>query len=133
MTAVAKRRSEIDKIPIDCNPKLGEVKLVLTEEFNPSFQYVILLFQTRVRFPFLTSLKEYNPDRKTLPTVKFCDGTIESVGFSKLDQTETVPLRSTKSPESSSWAEETPRLAVLESQRVVPEPLTRRRVPEERN
>lgn len=56
-----------------------------------------------------------------------------SVGLSKEDQT-TVSFREReRSPESSREAEETPLPAVPESQTVWPEPLRRRRAPEERN
>lgn len=44
-----------------------------------------------------------------------------------------VELVRMSSPESSKEAEETPREAVLESQMIWPEPLTRRRVPVFRN
>ena len=56
-----------------------------------------------------------------------------SVGLLKLDQTAPVPLERTKLPSSSRVAEEIPRLEVLESQTVAPDPLTRRRFPLERN
>lgn len=93
----------------------------------------MLLFQVRVRFPDLFKLNEYNPDRKELEVVKFCVGTIVSVGFSKVDQTETVPFLRTRLPESERVAEETPRSAVPDSQRTVPLLLTRWRLPEVRN
>lgn len=55
-----------------------------------------------------------------------------SVGLSKEDQAETAPfLRSKRLPESSREAEVTLRRWVLESQTTAPEPLMRRRVPEE--
>lgn len=53
------------------------------------------------------------------------------MGLSKLDQRVLVPFEITKLPLSSRAAEVAP--AVPESHTVAPEPLTRRREPEERN
>ena len=114
---------------------MGDVKfMLLIEEFKPKFQYTIELFHFRVKFPELKRLKEYNPDRNSLLIVKFCEGKMVSVGLSKVDQTETLPFRRTKLPELSRAAAETPRPAVEDSQTTAEaEPLTRRRLPSERN
>ncbi|GAB2293298.1 hypothetical protein Dimus_027503 [Dionaea muscipula] len=53
-------------------------------------------------------LNEYNPEARTIKVVKFCEGTMESVGLLKVDQTETKLLVcGMELPESSSLAEET--------------------------
>ena len=92
----------------------------------------MLSFHLRVRFPELAKVNEYNPERKVLEVEKFREGTIVSVGFSKVDQTESVPLLRTRLPMSERVADETPRPPVPDSQRMVPLPLTSWRLPEVR-
>lgn len=68
-----------------------------------------------------------------MPAEKFCPGRTVSVGYWKEDQTGTLPVLREKLPKSSRDAEETPWPAVLDSQMIAPEPLTRQRLPEGRN
>lgn len=71
ITGLGRVESDICNIPIDCNPKLGEVKLIFTDEFKPKVQYVMELFHFRVILPELMREKEYKPDFRVLLTVKF--------------------------------------------------------------
>lgn len=91
-------------------------------------------FHLNVKFPVFIKFKEYNPDLKTLSTVKFCPGSIVSVGLSKVVQIdETVSFFRTKLPVSSNEALVIPWLAVLDCQtRELVDPLTSRRLPSER-
>ncbi|KAJ0926157.1 hypothetical protein HanRHA438_Chr04g0167821 [Helianthus annuus] len=58
-------------------------------------------FHRRVMLPEVTSRKEYRPDRRTFPTVKFWFGRIVSVGFSnELHTTEFVEFWRIRLPES---------------------------------
>ncbi|KAJ0795836.1 hypothetical protein HanPI659440_Chr04g0155051 [Helianthus annuus] len=79
-------------------------------------------FHRRVMLPEVTSRKEYRPDRRTFPTVKFWFGRIVSVGFSnELHTMEFVEFWRIRLPESLRSAIVTPRSAVLDCQTTAPE------------